>query len=135
MPAINVAGTASLAAVPGGVAAAAAAPHAGSVPPPLGAPLPGGGPDVERLPVRATAGRPSRRTPEANEPHTPCIRCGGRASPNTLVPGPTPWFHHILLSTPMLPCTRPNHTHMTVICRRTHPSHHHKHLPGCQWPR
>ena len=35
-------------------------------------------------------------------------------------------------------CTRPNHTHMIVICRRrTHtsitPSHTHTHLPGCQW--
>ena len=36
---------------------------------------------MERLPVQAAAGRPSRRTPEANEPHTPC-RCGARdASP------------------------------------------------------
>ena len=59
-----------------------------------------------RLSVRATAGRPSRRTPEANEPHTPC-RCGGRASP-TLVPHP----FHILLSARMLPCIRPNHMHM-----------------------
>ena len=94
----SMAGTAFLAAAPGGAAAAAAAPSAGSVPPPLGAPLPGGGPDVERLPVRATAGRPSRRTPEANEPHTPCIRCGGRASP-TLVRH----LRHILLSARILP--------------------------------
>ena len=67
MPAINVAGTASLAAVPGGVAAAAAAPHAGSVPPPLGAPLPGGGPDG------ASPGPSNGReteSAEANEPHT-----------------------------------------------------------------
>tara|TARA_B100000524_G_scaffold110980_1_gene53850 strand:+ start:242 stop:790 length:549 start_codon:yes stop_codon:yes gene_type:complete len=39
-----MAGTASLAAAPGG-AADATAPFAGSVPPPLGAPQPGGGPD------------------------------------------------------------------------------------------
>ena len=52
-------------------------------------------------------------------PHTPC-RCGGRASP-TLVRH----LCHILLSARMLPCTRPNYTHMTLICRCKHPSHHH----------
>ena len=28
-------------------------------------------------------------------------------------------------------CTRPNHTHMIVICRRTHPSHHHTPTRTC----
>ena len=62
-----LAGTASLAAAPGGAAAAAAAPSAGSVPPPLGAPLPGGGPDG------ASPGPSNGReteSAEAYEPHT-----------------------------------------------------------------
>ena len=61
----SMAGTASLAAAPGGAAAAAAAPSAGSVPPPLGAPLPGGGPDGAR-PSNSRETEPA----EANEPHT-----------------------------------------------------------------
>ena len=61
----SMAGTASLAAGPGGAAAAAAAPSAGSVPPPLGAPLPGGGPDG----ARPSNGRETEPA-EANEPHT-----------------------------------------------------------------
>jgi len=60
-----MAGTASLAVVSGGAAAAAAAPSAGSVPPPLGAPLPGGGPDG----ARPSNGRETEPA-EANEPHT-----------------------------------------------------------------
>ena len=60
-------GTASLAAAPGGVAAAAAALSAGSVPPPLGAPLPGGGPDgASPGPSNGRETEPA----EANEPHT-----------------------------------------------------------------
>ena len=61
----SMAGTAFLAAAPGGAAAAAAAPSAGSVPPPLGAPLPGGGPDG----ARPSNGRQTEPA-EANEPHT-----------------------------------------------------------------
>jgi hypothetical protein len=61
----SMAGTAFLAAAPGGAAAAAAAPSAGSVPPPLGAPLPGGGPDG----ARPSNGRETEPA-EANEPHT-----------------------------------------------------------------
>ena len=61
----SMAGTASLAAAPGGAAAAAAAPSAGSVPPPLGAPLPGGGPDGAH-PSNSRETEPA----EANEPHT-----------------------------------------------------------------
>ena len=61
----SMVGTASLAAAPGGAAAAAAAPSAGSVPPPLGAPLPGGGPDG----ARPSNGRETEPA-EANEPHT-----------------------------------------------------------------
>ena len=61
----SMAGIASLAAAPGGAAAAAAAPSAGSVPPPLGAPLPGGGPDG----ARPSNGRETEPA-EANEPHT-----------------------------------------------------------------
>ena len=63
----SMAGTAFLAAAPGGAAAAAAAPSAGSVPPPLGAPLPGGGPDG------ASPGPSNGRETEpagANAPHT-----------------------------------------------------------------
>ena len=63
----SMAGTASLAAAPGGAAAAAAAPSAGSVPPPLGAPLPGGGPDgASPGPSNGRETEPA----EANEPHT-----------------------------------------------------------------
>jgi len=62
-----MAGTASLADAPGGAAAAAAAPSAGSVPPPLGAPLPGGGPDgASPGPSNGRETEPA----EANEPHT-----------------------------------------------------------------
>ena len=60
-------GTASLAAAQGGAAAAAAAPSAGSVPPPLGAPLPGGGPHGASL--GPSDGRETEPA-EANEPHT-----------------------------------------------------------------
>ena len=63
----SMAGTASLADAPGGAAAAAEAPSAGSVPPPLGAPLPGGGPDGASL--GPSNGRETERA-EANEPHT-----------------------------------------------------------------
>jgi len=82
-----MAGTAFLAAAPGGAAAAAAAPSAGSVPPPLGAPLPGGGPDGAR-PSRATAGIPSRRR-QTSPTHAMQVRW-------TRVPytRPTPLSHH-----------------------------------------
>ena len=58
-------GTASLAAAPGGVAAAAAALSAGSVPPPLGAPLPGGGPDgASPVPSKARETEPAHTVPK-----------------------------------------------------------------------
>jgi len=62
-----MASTASLAAAPGGAAAAAAGSSARSVPLPLplGAPLPGGGPDG----ARPSNGRETEPA-EANEPHT-----------------------------------------------------------------
>ena len=62
-----MAGTASLAAAPGGAAAAAAAPSAGRGPLPLGAPLPGAGPDgASPGPSNGRETEPA----EANEPHT-----------------------------------------------------------------
>ena len=44
---------------------------------------------MERLPFRARAGRPSRRTPCPSEPHMP--RCGGRSTAST--PTRTPTAH------------------------------------------
>ena len=61
-----MAGTPSLAAAPGG-AADATAPSAGSVPPPLGVPQPGGGRDgASPVPSKGRETEPA----EANEPHT-----------------------------------------------------------------
>ena len=66
-PPFALAGTAYFAAAPGGAAAAAAAPSAGSVPPPLGAPLPGSGPDgASPDPSNGRDTEPA----EANDPHT-----------------------------------------------------------------
>ena len=42
---------------------------------------------MERLPFRARAGRPSRRTPCPSEPHMP--RCGGRSTASTPTRTPT----------------------------------------------
>ena len=93
----SMAGTASLAAAPGGAAAAAAAPSAGSVPPPLGAPLPGGGPDGAR-PRNGGETEPA----EANEPHTRHA-CAVDARPLPSSPTLVPHLCHILLSARMLP--------------------------------
>ena len=79
---------------------------------------------MERLLVRATAGRPSRRR-QTSPTHAMQVRW-------TRVPytRPTPSSHPPKRShTPT--CTRPNHTHMIVICRRTHPSHHHTPTRTC----
>ena len=118
-----MAGTASLAAAPGG-AADATAPFAGSVPPPLGAPQPGGGPDgASPVPSKGRETEPA----EANEPHTRHA-CAVDARP--LHTRPTPLSHPPERSHAPT-CTRPNHTHMIVICRRTHPSHHHTPTRTC----
>ena len=119
-------GTASLAAAPGGAAAAAAARRR----PRLGASLRRWArlcPAVdrmERLLVRATAGRPSRRR-HTSPTHAMQVRW-------TRVPytRPTPLSHPPECSHAPT-CTRPNHTHMIVICRRTHPSHHHTPTRTC----
>ena len=82
-------------------------------------------PAVDRMErVRATAGRPSRRR-QTSPTHAMQVRW-------TRVPytRPTPSSHPPKRShTPT--CTRPNHTHMIVICRRTHPSHHHTPTRTC----
>ena len=77
---------------------------------------------MERLLVRATAGRPSRRR-QMSPTHAMQVRW-------TRVPytRPTPLSHPPERSHAPT-CTRPNHTHMIVICRRTHPSHHQHHTP------
>ena len=89
-------------------------------------------PAVDRMErVRATAGRPNLRR-QTSPTHAMQVRW-------TSVPytRPTPLSHPSERSHAPT-CTRPNHTHMIVICRRrTHtsitPSHTHTHLPGCQW--
>ena len=82
-------------------------------------------PAVDRMDrVRATAGRPNRRR-QTSPTHAMQVRW-------TRVPytRPTPSSHPPKRShTPT--CTRPNHTHMIVICRRTHPSHHHTPTRTC----
>ena len=82
-------------------------------------------PAVDRMErVRATAGRPNRRR-QTSPTHAMQVRW-------TRVPytRPTPSSHPPKRShTPT--CTRPNHTHMIVICRRTHPSHHHTPTRTC----
>ena len=79
---------------------------------------------MERLLVRATAGRPSRRR-QTSPTHAMQVRW-------TRVPytRPTPLSHPPERSHAPT-CTRPNHTHMIVICRRTHPSHHHTPTRTC----
>jgi len=76
-------------------------------------------PAVDRMErVRATAGRPSRRR-QTSPTHAMQVRW-------TRVPytRPTPLSHPPERSHAPT-CTRPNHTHMIVICRRTHPDIHH----------
>ena len=79
---------------------------------------------MERLLVRATAGRPSRRR-QTSPTHAMQVRW-------TRVPytRPTPLSHPPERSHAPT-CTRPNHTHMIVICRRTHPSHTHTPTRTC----
>ena len=74
--------------------------------------------------VRATAGRPNRRR-QTSPTHAMQVRW-------TRVPytRPTPLSHPPERSHAPT-CTRPNHTHMIVICRRTHPSHHHTPTRTC----
>ena len=79
---------------------------------------------MERLLVRATAGRPSGRR-QTSPTHAMQVRW-------TRIPytRPTPLSHPPERSHAPT-CTRPNHTHMIVICRRTHPSHHHTPTRTC----
>jgi len=79
---------------------------------------------MERLLIRATAGRPSRRR-QTSPTHAMQVRW-------TRVPytRPTPLSHPPERSHAPT-CTRPNHTHMIVIYRRTHPSHHHTPTHTC----
>jgi len=82
-------------------------------------------PAVDRMErVRATAGRPSRRR-QTSPTHALQVRW-------TRVPytRPTPLSHPPECSHAPT-CTRPNHTHMIVICRRTHPSHQHTPTRTC----
>ena len=82
-------------------------------------------PAVDRMErVRATAGRPNRRR-QTSPTHAMQVRW-------TRVPytRPTPLSHPPERSHAPT-CTRPNHTHMIVICRRTHPSHHHTPTRTC----
>ena len=82
-------------------------------------------PAVDRMErVRATAGRPNRRR-QTSPTHAMQVRW-------TRVPytRPTP-FSHPSERSHAPTCTRPNHTHMIVICRRTHPSHHHTPTRTC----
>jgi len=121
-----MAGTASLAAAPGGAAVAAAAPSAGSVPPPLGAPVPGGGPDG----ARPSNGRETEPA-EANEPHT---RHAGAVDARPLHSSDT-----FVTSSWALACshmhTPKSHAHDRHLSTHTSitPSHTRTHLPGCQW--
>ena len=82
-------------------------------------------PAVDRMErVRATAGRPNRRR-QTSPTHAMQVRW-------TRVPytRPTPLSHPPERSHAPT-CTRPNHTQMIVICRRTHPSHHHTPTRTC----
>ena len=82
-------------------------------------------PAVDRMErVRATAGKPNRRR-QTSPTHAMQVRW-------TRVPytRPTPLSHPPERSHAPT-CTRPNHTHMIVICRRTHPSHHHTPTRTC----
>jgi len=80
---------------------------------------------MERLLVRATAGRPSRR--RQTSPTHASMQVRWTRVPYTR---PTPLSHPPECSHAPT-CTRPNHTHMIVICRRTHPSHHHTPTRTC----
>ena len=128
----SMAGTASLAAASGGAAAAAWAPSAGSVPPPLGVPLPGGGSVPPPLGAPLPGGGPHGASLGPSDGReTEQAHAGGKRAPHamqvrrTRVPytRPTPFSHppersHAPMHTPK------SHAH-DRICRRAHPSHHH----------